>query len=64
MAVSLKDCAADIISKIQQAEVSTNVLIYILYSRVRGNEEMEKEDIKNKLKSKGIRINYVFSQNI
>ena len=59
-----KDCAADIISKIQQAEVSTNVPIYMLYSRVRGNEEKEKEGIKNKLKSKGIRINYVFSQNI
>ena len=41
-----KDCAADIISKIQQAEVSTNVPIYVLYSRVRGNERKEKSDIK------------------
>ena len=59
-----KDCAADIISKIQQVEVSTNVPIYILYSRVRGNEEKEKEDIKNNLEVNGIHIKHVFSRNI
>ena len=58
-----KDCAADIISKIQ-AEVSTNVTIYILYSVVRGNEEKEKEDIKNNLEVNGIHVKRVFSRNI
>ena len=59
-----KDCAANIISKIQQAEVSTNVPIYILYSRVRGNEEKEKENIKNNLEFNGIQVKRVFSRNI
>ena len=59
-----KDCAADIISKIQQAKVSTNVPIYILYSRNCGNEEKEKEDIKMNLEFNRIHVKRVFSRNI
>ena len=59
-----KDCAADIISKIQQAEVSTNVPIYILYSRDYRNKEKEKEDIKINLEFNRIHVKRVYSRNI